>query len=173
MRIEKIKVEGFRLLENVEFGLEENSTVIVGRNNSGKTSFTSIFDCFCGESGTRFRLEDFSVLSREKFLKAKELREAGESSEVIFETLPRISLILTFQYNKLSPDLGSLSPFIIDLDEDSTTAIARVEYRPILKNMHLLFDLTPSSAVVEPRTHFYKNLKGNLSKAYGVHVSAI
>jgi len=51
MRIEKIKVEGFRLLENVEFGLEENSTVIVGRNNSGKTSFTSIFDCFCGESG--------------------------------------------------------------------------------------------------------------------------
>ena len=173
MRIEKIKVEGFRLLENVEFGLEENSTVIVGRNNSGKTSFTSIFDCFCSESGTRFRLEDFSVLSREKFLKAKELREAGESSEVIFETLPRISLILTFQYNKLSPDLGSLSPFVIDLDEDSTTAIARVEYRPILKNMHLLFDLTPSSAVVEPRTHFYKNLKGNLSKAYGVHVSAI
>lgn len=98
MRIEKIKVEGFRLLENVEFGLEENSTVIVGRNNSGKTSFTSIFDCFCGESGTRFRLEDFSVLSREKFLKAKELREAGESSEVIFETLPRISLILTFGF---------------------------------------------------------------------------
>ena len=47
---------------------------------------------------------------------------------------------------------------VIDLDEDSTTAIARVEYRPILKNMHLLFDLTPSSAVVEPRTHFYKNL---------------
>ena len=46
MRIEKLKVEGFRLLENVEFGLEENSTVIVGRNNSGKTSFTSIFDCF-------------------------------------------------------------------------------------------------------------------------------
>ncbi|WP_151742952.1 AAA family ATPase, partial [Acinetobacter sp. TUM15113] len=173
MSIEKIKVEGFRLLENVEFGLEEISTVIVGRNNSGKTSFTSIFDCFCGESGTSFRLEDFSVLSREKFLKAKELREAGESSEVIFEALLRISLTLTFQYNKLSPDLGSLSPFVIDLDEDSTTAIARVEYRPILKNMHLLFDLTPSSAVVEPRTHFYKNLKGNLSKAYGVHVSAV
>ncbi len=78
MLIEKIKVEGFRLLESVEFGLEENSTVIVGRNNSGKTSFTSIFDCFCGESGARFRLEDFSVLSREKFLKAKELREEGE-----------------------------------------------------------------------------------------------
>ncbi|MFW2161836.1 MULTISPECIES: ATP-dependent nuclease [Acinetobacter] len=173
MLIEKIKVEGFRLLESVEFGLEENSTVIVGRNNSGKTSFTSIFDCFCGESGARFRLEDFSVLSREKFLKAKELREEGGSPEKILEALPRISLTLTFRYNKFSPDLGSLSPFVIDLDEDSTTAIVRIEYRPILKNMHLLFDLTPSSATVEPRTHFYKNLKSNLSKAYGVHVSAI
>ncbi|ENU22870.1 hypothetical protein F993_02780 [Acinetobacter proteolyticus] len=173
MLIEKIKVEGFRLLESVEFGLEENSTVIVGRNNSGKTSFTSIFDCFCGESGARFRLEDFSVLSREKFLKAKELREEGGSPEKILEALPRISLTLTFRYNKFSPDLGSLSPFVIDLDEDSTTAIVRIEYRPILKNMHLLFDLTLSSATVEPRTHFYKNLKSNLSKAYGVHVSAI
>ncbi|MCH2004996.1 Overcoming lysogenization defect protein [Acinetobacter baumannii] len=51
MRIEKVRVEGYRLLEDIEIVLEKNSTVIVGRNNSGKTSFTSIFDCFCGESG--------------------------------------------------------------------------------------------------------------------------
>ncbi|WP_330958632.1 AAA family ATPase [Burkholderia thailandensis] len=44
MRIAKIKVEGFRLLQDVEIMLESNSTVIVGRNNSGKTSLTDIFD---------------------------------------------------------------------------------------------------------------------------------
>ena len=42
----KVRVEGYRLLEDIEIVLEKNSTVIVGRNNSGKTSFTSIFDCF-------------------------------------------------------------------------------------------------------------------------------
>lgn len=39
MRIEKVRVEGYRLLEDIEIVLEKNSTVIVGRNNSGKTSF--------------------------------------------------------------------------------------------------------------------------------------
>lgn len=79
MRIEKVRVEGYRSLEDIEIVLEKNSTVIVGQNNSGKTSFTSIFDCFCGESG-RFRLEDFSSLSREKFLNARKLeKKRGKS----------------------------------------------------------------------------------------------
>ncbi len=79
MRIEKVRVEGYRLLEDIEIVLEKNSTVIVGRNNSGKTSFTSIFDCFCGESGARFRLEDFSSLSGEVFKCKKIERRGGES----------------------------------------------------------------------------------------------
>ena len=40
MRIEKVRVEGYRLLEDIEIVLEKNSTVIVGRNNNGKTSLT-------------------------------------------------------------------------------------------------------------------------------------
>lgn len=35
MRIRKVRVEGFRLFQDVEIMLEGNSTVIVGRNNSG------------------------------------------------------------------------------------------------------------------------------------------
>ena len=106
MRIEKVRVEGYRLLEDIEIVLEKNSTVIVGRNNSGKTSFTSIFDCFCGESGARFRLEDFSSLSREKFLNARKLKEEGASPEQIYNTLPIITLSLTFRYDSDAPTLG-------------------------------------------------------------------
>jgi ABC-type hemin transport system ATPase subunit len=40
MHIQKVRVEGFRLLQDVEIMLEPGSTVIVGRNNSGKTSLT-------------------------------------------------------------------------------------------------------------------------------------
>lgn len=71
MRIEKVKVEGFRLLQDVEIMLEDSSTVVVGRNNSGKTSLTDVFDRFIGQSGARFRLEDFSAASRTKFFEAK------------------------------------------------------------------------------------------------------
>ena len=46
MRIQKVRVEGFRLLQDVEIMLEPGSTVIVGRNNSGKTSLSDVFERF-------------------------------------------------------------------------------------------------------------------------------
>src|SRR5690349_2971442 len=99
MRIEKVRVEGFRLLQDVEIMLEPNSTVIVGRNNSGKTSLTDIFDRLTGETGARFRLEDFSAASRSKFFNAKTLREQKANPEEILAALPKIVLTLTFSYD--------------------------------------------------------------------------
>uniref|UniRef100_UPI0013D8B0C2 AAA family ATPase n=1 Tax=Acinetobacter baumannii TaxID=470 RepID=UPI0013D8B0C2 len=61
MRIEKVRVEGFRLLKDPEILLEPTATVIAGRNNSGKTSLTEVFDRFAGDGGVKFRLEDFAA----------------------------------------------------------------------------------------------------------------
>ena len=60
MKITKVRVEGFRLLQDVEVSIEAMSTVVVGRNNSGKTSLTEIFERFLGDRPGSFRLEDFS-----------------------------------------------------------------------------------------------------------------
>src|SRR3546814_3604578 len=43
MRIVRAKIENFRLLRDVEVGFEERTTLIVGRNNSGKTSIAELF----------------------------------------------------------------------------------------------------------------------------------
>lgn len=173
MRIEKVRVEGFRLLQDVEIMLEGNSTVIVGRNNSGKTSFTDIFDRFTGETGARFRLEDFSVAQREQFFNAKMLREKAARPEEVLAALPTLSLTLTFRYDSASPNLGPLSPFVIDLDLDSNTAVVRVEYQATLATLHTLLDVPPAPETVEPRTHFFRSLRGTLPKAYSIHVIAI
>jgi len=173
MRIEKVRVEGFRLLQDVEIMLEGNSTVIVGRNNSGKTSFTDIFDRFTGETGARFRLEDFSLPQRERFFNAKTLREKTEKPEDVLAALPTLSLTLTFRYDSTSPNLGPLAPFVIDLDIDSTTAIVRVEYKATLATLHTLLDVPAEPEGVAPRTHFFRSLRDTLPKAYNVHVFAI
>lgn len=173
MRIEKVRVEGFRLLQDVEIMLEGNSTVIVGRNNCGKTSFTDIFDRFTGETGARFRLEDFSPPQRERFFDAKRLREAAAKPEDVLAALPTISLTLTIRYDSAAPNLGPLSPFVIDLDVDSTTAIVRIEYQAALATLHTLLDVPPEPEGVEPRAHFFRSLRGTLAKAYAIHVSAI
>ena len=90
--------------------------MIVGRNNSGKTSLTDVFDRFAGEAGPRFRLEDFSAGIRAKFIAAKALRKDGKAPEVVLAALPKIAITLTFSYEASAPDLGPLTPFIIDLD---------------------------------------------------------
>lgn len=151
MRIEKVRVEGFRLLQDVEIMLEPTSTVIVGRNNSGKTSLTDVFDRFTGETGPRFRLEDFSAGTRPRFFDAKALREKDASPEEVLAALPKIALTLTFAYESTAPDLGPLSPFVIDLDVASTTAIVRIEYAPTLATLHMLLDVQPPAAGVDAK----------------------
>ncbi|WPA93426.1 ATP-dependent endonuclease [Providencia zhijiangensis] len=173
MRIEKVQVEGFRLLQDVEIMLEDTSTVIVGRNNSGKTSFTEIFERFASDNGAQFRLEDFSPIQRNKFFKAKVLREQDAKAEDILATLPTISLTLTFRYDSTSTNLGPLSPFIIDLDTDSTTAIVCIEYKASPATLHILFDVQPAPDGVEPKSYFLRLLRETLPKAYRTHVSAI
>ena len=42
MKLKRVKVKNFRLLQNVELVLEAETTLIVGRNNSGKTSLSEV-----------------------------------------------------------------------------------------------------------------------------------
>lgn len=68
MKIEKVEINNFRLLKNTSLSLQEKTTVIVGRNNSGKTSLTEIFRRFSKRD--RFKLEDFSLSSFPDFSRA-------------------------------------------------------------------------------------------------------
>ena len=43
MRVVSATVNGFRLLNDALVTFEDSSTIIVGRNNSGKTSFVEVF----------------------------------------------------------------------------------------------------------------------------------
>jgi predicted ATP-dependent endonuclease of OLD family len=67
MHVEKISVKNFRLLHDVDLMLEQQTTVIVGRNNSGKTSLTEVMRRLLTEGSPTFRLEDFSFCAHQCF----------------------------------------------------------------------------------------------------------
>jgi predicted ATP-dependent endonuclease of OLD family len=46
MKIKKVHLRNFRRLEDAEIGFENEETVFVGPNNSGKTSATTAFRLF-------------------------------------------------------------------------------------------------------------------------------
>ena len=173
MLIEKIQVQGFRLLEDVELLLEPTATVIVGRNNSGKTSLTEIFDRLAGEHGPKFRLEDFSAGTRGKFLEAKAKRDAGGTPEEVLALLPAIAVTLTFKYDPSVGELGPLAPFVIDLDLSCSTAVARIEYGASSASLATLFDVQEAEAGSDAVAHFYRQLRETLPRAYRISVTAI
>ncbi len=167
MHIGKVVVRNFRLLQDVELCLDEKATVIVGRNNSGKTSLTDLFRHLTMDQSPRFRLEDFSLGVHEQFWTASELRKAEADEGEIRTALPTIDVALTVDYEDRDSDLGPLCHFVIDLNVACTKARINVAYALEDGKIPALLDDLPSD-----RRAFFKELKERVPALYRVTVEA-
>ncbi|MDP3488729.1 MAG: AAA family ATPase [Phenylobacterium sp.] len=128
MRISQVRVKNFRLLADVTLALDPKTTLIVGRNNSGKTSLSEVMRRLLGEGTPVFQIEDFSSASYDGFCAALRAHGAGAEDQAVRALLPSIELDVQFEYDAAAPELGPLGPFVIDLDPTCTTAIAAIRY---------------------------------------------
>ncbi|HVN96855.1 MAG TPA: ATP-dependent endonuclease [Syntrophorhabdaceae bacterium] len=129
MYIKKVHIQNFRLLREVNLFLEERTTVIVGRNNSGKTSLAELIRRLLSDTVPSFRLEDFSLSVYDQFWTAFVLKGQEHEENEIRDTLPFIEVKLTVNYDKQMPNLGLLGEFVIDLDQECTEAIIVARYQ--------------------------------------------
>lgn len=67
MRIKEIIIRNFRILANTRLNLSNDLCLMIGRNNTGKTSFMVLFEKFLNDQS--FDFNDFSIIQREKLLK--------------------------------------------------------------------------------------------------------
>ena len=163
MQLSKIKIKNYRLLIDAELEVDPKTTLIVGRNNTAKTS---CFECI-GKvlDGTPFSFNDYPLSKRENLyaniasFMAKEI-----AFEDLCERLEPISIEFLVDYSLDDPEdnLGALSPFIIDVDVDTTTALIRTEYK-------LKADEKSVWKILEPS--YYEN--GNFTPADDVHNAII
>jgi len=171
MKIKKLAIKNFRLLKDIELSLEEKTTVIVGRNNSGKTSLTEIFRRLLSDKSPSFSLYDFNISSIEKFKEALILHLKKEEQDIIRKVLPIIEIKFTIEYNSDAIDLGILGDFIIDLNPESTTVVIIIKYQLQDGKIEAFFndinDDSPKSI-----TEFLKNLKDRIPQFHEVKVYA-
>lgn len=166
MKIRDITIQNFRLLEDVSLCLENDTTLILGRNNSGKTSLTELFRRLLAESSPKFRLEDFSLGTHERFWEARELFTNDEEENVIRERLPAISIALGIEYSA-DEDLGTLSDFIVDLNDACTTAKIVVTYAVGAGKIGDLF-----ANHGDDRRGFFRALRERVPKLFEAQVEA-
>lgn len=141
MQLSRIKISNFRLLVDADLEVDSKTTLIVGRNNTGKTSF---FDCVDKAiKGASFSFDDYSLQKRESLYSSFDSFMVGE---IVFDDLVEqaepISIEFWISYSLDDPEdsLGALSEFIIDVDEDVDVALIRVEYK-LKENEGLIRDI--------------------------------
>ena len=128
MKIKKIKINNYRLLKNFEIDLEKELSLIIGKNNSGKTSFLSILDKFIGSkaSSNPFSYDDFNINFQKKL---KEIVDSGNTDSLYNDkaTILGISLKIFIEYYE-DDDLSSIDKVMIDLDPSNNVVLLVFEY---------------------------------------------
>lgn len=127
MYLKQIEAKNFRLLYDAQLLLESRTTVIVGRNNSGKTSLTEVMKRLLSDASPSFFLEDFSFCCYDQFWDSHLRKSHGEDEAEIRKILPAIEVRLRFSYEE-DEHLGLLSELVVDLDPECTEALAIVRY---------------------------------------------
>ncbi|MFW6035439.1 MAG: AAA family ATPase [Halothermotrichaceae bacterium] len=146
MKIKSIAGENFRLLTKMSQNrvmLDDKNTIIVGRNNCGKTSFIELVKCFTTKDNPSFDFADFSISSLSNFdssyksyKKYRELKnkDSEEDEEKIVEIkeefenkLPIIKLEIVIIYTD-DDNTAHLEPFITELKSDNKEVILQYEY---------------------------------------------
>jgi len=130
MKIKKIQIVNFRLLKNIIVDLEKNVSIILGKNNSGKTSFLSILDKFLNNSNN-FSFNDFNLEFVKSFLQS----DIGNS---IFAE-KSIKLKLYIEYDE-SDNLEKVSDLIMNLEPTDNILILSFEYLLDEENYNNLID---------------------------------
>ena len=130
MHLSKIRIKNYRLLTDAELDVDMKTTLIVGRNNTAKTS---CFECITNVlKGIPFSFNDYPLSKRKNLYESIALfMEKKLSFESLYERIEPISIefLVDYTLDDSEDNLGALSPFIIDVDEETTTAFIRVEFK--------------------------------------------
>jgi predicted ATP-dependent endonuclease of OLD family len=172
--IKEIQIKNFRLLQDISISLDKESTIIVGRNNTGKTSLTEFFRRLSLPTPI-FQLEDFSLNTITDFWDTYLLFIHVKDEDEIRSLIPEITLIMTVDYTK-DKELGMLSELIIDLDPSNYLAKVKITYRlkdGAIKEFFKSFEDEPSKYNNHPNKAFCRILKEQIPRRYAIYTTVI
>lgn len=121
MKIVKLNIENYRLLKEFSMDLEKELSLVIGKNNTGKTSILSILDKFLNEKN-KFSFEDLNIEFKNEF----ESLILSTSVQDDFKPIG-IRLKIYIEYDE-SDDLSNISRILMDLDPENNYVVLGFEY---------------------------------------------
>ena len=142
MKLSEIVIKNFRLLQDARMRLDTAgiTTILVGPNNSGKTSTIEAMLAFLQRPIKQLSINDFSLGCRDAFKKfethvltppaAAAAGETPAAEPPPLPALPVLSLQLKFDYDDTGPDLALAGELLMDLEDASTTVTVEIRFGP-------------------------------------------
>jgi predicted ATP-dependent endonuclease of OLD family len=125
MKLFKIQVQNFRLLKDFTLDIETTLSLVIGKNNTGKTSILAVLSKFLNQSEkNKFHFDDFNVNFNKTL--SSIINSGSEISETDFQPIG-IKLKLFISYNE-KDDLSSISRVMMSLDPDHKLVVLGFEY---------------------------------------------
>lgn len=121
MKITKIEIENFRLLKKFSIDLEEELSLVIGKNNTGKTSLLSVLDKFLNEK-SKFSYDDFNIDFKNEF---EALIKSSTTPTGFMPNGIRLKIYIDYDEND---DLSNVSRVLMDLDPDNNKIVLGFEY---------------------------------------------
>ncbi|CAM3330018.1 ATP-dependent nuclease [Vagococcus fessus] len=123
MNIKKVKVKNFRLLKDFELDFREDMSLVVGKNNCGKTSVMTILDKLLSSTETKFSWNDFNLdYQKELFKKIKDYSEDNGRFEI-----PGITMQVFIEYFE-KDSYENIQNFMMNLDPKNNIVVLEFFY---------------------------------------------
>jgi predicted ATP-dependent endonuclease of OLD family len=132
MKIASIGVRNFRLLKEFKVHLEDELSVVIGKNNTGKTSLLSALGKFLGSGESRrLSFDDISTDQRESLRRVLTASDNVEDDQLLFS----VGLELTIEYGN-ADDLSTVAKLITNLDPNDTRIVLDFCYELVGKRLN-------------------------------------
>ena len=169
MKIKKIYVQNYRLLKDFSLELKNDLSLIVGKNNCGKTSVLSVLEkIFNKSSSNTVTWEDISLRHRKEIYEKVKL--VSDISEKDWEPILGINLQIWIQYSEID-SYQNIQTFMMDLNPDNNFIILEFTYIiPIQELRDLNFQV---SDFIDDFSKFESFMKKNMSKFFEMQIYSL
>lgn len=124
MKIKKINIKNYRLLKDFSLELKSELSLIVGKNNCGKTSVLSVLDKIINKRSS-LTWEDINLDHRKVIF--ENIKNVSDTPDSELESILGIDLQIWIQYSELD-SYQNIQRFMMDLNPDNNLIILEFSY---------------------------------------------
>ena len=166
MEIKKICIQHYRLLNDFSLELKNDLSLIVGKNNCGKTSVLSVLEkIFNKNSNHNLVWEDINLYHRREIF--ENIKRVSDIPDSELSSILGINLQIWIQYSELD-SYQNIQGFMMDLNPENNFIILEFSYIIPIQKLREISSLTCGFA--DDFSKFESFMKKNLNKFFEIQI---